>query len=438
MNIQPTRPILLLTAVLAWMPVLAWGQLRIEITQGVEKPVPVAIVPFAWRGQGPAPAVDVAEVISGDLERSGRFAPIPEEDMLQTPSSSEEVDFADWRILGVEVLLIGQVSQSADGRYELQYRLFDVFRGRQILGYRLPVPADNLRGGGHRAADMVYEKLTGIPGLFSTRVAFVSVKGRPGNETYGLVVMDADGENRRTIVESRNPLMSPAWSPDGRKLAYVSFENDNSEVFVQVLRSGARRRVSSRAGINSAPAWSPDGRMLALTLSKADGNLDVYTLDLSNQVLNRLTTGNSIDTEAAWSDDGKHIYFTSDRSGGPQVYRIPAEGGSVSRITFEGRYNARPRLSPDGKQIAVVHNDRGNYRIALVDPERSSLRVLTDGQLDESPAFAPNGETLIYATRKGSGSVLATISVDGRIRREISSGEGQVREPVWSPLPFTS
>lgn len=232
--------------------------------------------------------------------------------------------------------------------------------------------------------------------------------------------------------------MSPAWSPDGRKLAYVSFENDNSEIFVQVLRSGARRRVSSRAGINSAPAWSPDGRMLALTLSKEDGNLDVYVLDLTSQILTRLTTGSSIDTEAAWSEDGKDIYFTSDRSGGPQVYRIPAKGGQVSRITFEGRYNARPRLSPDGNQIAVVHNDRGNYRIALVDPERSSLRVLTDGALDESPAFAPNGETLIYATRKGSGSVLATISVDGRIRREISSGEGQVREPVWSPLPFTS
>ena len=427
-----------LLALMAWAPTLTWGQLRIEITQGVEKPVPVAIVPFAWTGEGAGPEVDVAEVIAGDLARSGRFSPLPEEDMLQKPTSSGEVDFGDWRILGVEVLLIGQVSRTPDGRYEVQYRLFDVFRGRQILGYRLPVPADNLRGGAHRAADMVYEKLTGIPGLFSTRIAFVSVKGRPGNESYGLVVMDSDGENRRTIVESRKPLMSPAWSPDGRKLAYVSFENDNSEVFVQVLRSGARRRVSSRVGINSAPAWSPDGRTLALTLSKADGNLDVYTLDLTDQVLKRLTSSRAIDTEAVWSEDGDFIYFTSDRSGGPQVYRVPAAGGKVSRITFEGSYNARPRLAPDGKQMAVVHNDRGNYRIALVDPERASLRVLTDGRLDESPAFAPNGETLIYATRKGEISVLATISVDGRIRREISSGTGQVREPVWSPLPFRS
>jgi TolB protein len=227
--------------------------------------------------------------------------------------------------------------------------------------------------------------------------------------------------------------MSPSWSPDGRKLAYVSFEQEKSEIYVQTLRSGARRRVSSRAGVNGAPSWSPDGRSLALTLSK-NGNLDVYTLELSSQVLRRLTERESIDTEPSWSADGRSIYFTSDRAGGPQIYKISANGGRAERVSFEGPYNARPRIAPDGEKLAVVHNDRGNYRIALVDVERGFTHVLTGGQLDESPSYAPNGETLIYATRKGRRGVLATVSVDGRIKGSISSLEGDVREPAWSPF----
>jgi TolB protein len=228
--------------------------------------------------------------------------------------------------------------------------------------------------------------------------------------------------------------MSPAWSPDGRRLAYVSFENKMAEVYVQTLRGGSRQKVSSRAGVNGAPGFSPDGRMLALTLSRGEGNLDVFTLDLASQVLTRLTDQRSIDTEASWSTDGRQVYFTSDRAGGPQVYRVAAEGGAAQRVTFEGPYNARPRISPDGKRMAVVTNDRGNYRIALVDLERGFSQVLTDGRQDESPSFAPNGETLIYATREGGRGVLATVSVDGKVRQRLPAVEGDVREPAWSPF----
>ena len=412
----------------------ARAELRIEISQGVDKTVPIAVVPFGWEGGG-APPFDVARLVSRDLERSGRFSPLEPGDMLQRPTVGRDVDFDDWRILGVEVVIIGQLIETAPDTFTIQFQLFDIFRGEQMLGYRQPARRDQLRGASHLVADMIYEELTGIAGIFSTRIAYVTVSGRqPGNQNFRLVVADADGENARILVESSEPIMSPAWSPDGRKLAYVSFEKQKSEIYVQTLRSGARQRVSSRAGVNGAPAWSPDGRMLALTLSKQDGNLDIYTLELDTQVLTRLTERPSIDTEPAWTPDSKYLLFTSNRAGAPQIYRIAAVGGRAERVTFEGNYNARPRLGPDGKQMALVHNDRGNYRIALVGMERGYLQVLSKGHLDESPSFAPNGETLIYATRDGQRGVLATVTSDGRIHQRISSLEGDVREPAWSPF----
>ncbi len=410
------------------------AELRIEISQGVDKTVPIAVVPFGWAGGG-APPFDVAGLIGADLERSGRFSALQPGDMLQRPTMGRDVDFGDWRILGIEVVIVGQLIETAPDTFTIQFQIFDVFRGEQMLGYRQPARRDQLRGATHLVADMIYEELTGVAGIFSTRIAYVTVTGREaGKQKFRLIVADADGENARILVESGEPIMSPAWSPDGRKLAYVSFEKKQSEIYVQTLRSGARKRVSSRAGVNGAPAWSPDGRSLALTLSKRDGNLDVYTLELASQVLTRLTERPSIDTEPAWSDDGRFIFFTSDRAGAPQIYRIAARGGRAERISFEGTYNARPRLTPDGKQMAVVHNDRGNYRIALVGVDRGFTQVLTKGHLDESPSFAPNGETLIYATREGQRGVLATVTVDGRIHQRITSLEGDVREPAWSPF----
>jgi TolB protein len=431
-----------LLAVLAAVLVLSApplrAELQIQITKGVDKALPIAIVPFGWQGGGAAAPLDVASVVAADLARSGRFDPLDRKDMLQLPTTGTDVNFGDWRTQGSDVLVIGRVLQQGPDQYEIQFQLFDVVRGEQLLGYRQPATAADFRRSCHRVADLIYEKLTGIRGIFSTRIAYVTVARSQGQgavkSNYRLVVADADGQNVRVMVESPQPIMSPAWSPDGRQVAYVSFENNRSEIYVQELRSGTRKRVSARPGVNGAPAWSPDGQTLAVSLSRPDGNLDIYTLNLASQVLTRLTSGSAIDTEPAWSLDGQQIYFTSDAAGGPQVYRIAADGGNVQRVTFEGPYNARPRLSPDGKQLAVVHNDAGNYRIALIDLARSTTQVLSDGRLDESPSFAPNGEMLIFATREGTRGVLATVSTNGRIKSRIPELEGDVREPAWSPF----
>lgn len=411
------------------------AELTIEITKGQGEAVPVAIVPFGWQGTGPKP-FPVAQVVSSDLARSGRFAPLAESDMLQKPTTGAEIDFGDWRIIDTEVVVVGRISPEPGGQYLLEFRVFDVFRGDQLMGYRLTSDAAGMRRAAHKISDLIFEKLTGIKGVASTRIAYVNVRGDRKKPTYRLVIADADGENARVLMESPQPIMSPAWSPDGRKLAYVSFENGGSQIFVQELRTGARRRVSARKGVNSAPVWSPDGRRLAVTLSKGDGNLDVYVLELSSQVLTRLTRWPSIETEPSWSRDGDYVYFTSDRSGGPQVYKVAKDGGSPVRITFEGNYNARPRVSPDGKKVAVVHNDRGNYRIAVVDVERAYTQVLTEGSLDESPAFAPNGEMIIYASGLGGRGVLSTVSVDGRFEQRLAAADGEIREPAWSPFPI--
>lgn len=430
--INQRRRFLLVLPLLA-LATVAQAQFDFVVTQGAERPVPIAVVPFAFQGAG-QPPLDVAAVVAADLKRSGRFAPMDRQDMLQQPSTGAEVRFGDWRIQQVEALVVGRVVPTGLDQYEIQYQLFDVLKGEQLLAYRQTSTSSRLRQASHRVADRIYEALTGIPGIFATQIAYVTAQRSPAGNRYQLWVADADGENRQVVRDQSEALMSPAWSPDGRKLAYVSFENRRSEIYVQTLRSGARQRVSARPGVNGAPAWSPDGRKLAVALSR-DGNLDVYTLDVASQVLTRLTDGPAIDTEPAWTADGREVLFTSDSSGAPQVYRIPADGGRAQRVTFEGNYNARPRLSPDGKSIAVVHNDRGNYRIATVDLTRRYVQVLTDGRQDESPSFAPNGEVLIYATREGNRGVLATVTADGRIKQRIAVPAGDVREPAWSPFP---
>ena len=418
------------------LPVAGAAQiLDIEVT-GIAQPTPVAVVPFGWEGDTPDMPLDVAQVITDDLFRSGRFAPIAEEKMLQKPTDGADVDFQDWSFVGVEAVVVGKVTQTGANAYTLQFQLFDVFGHKQLVGYRMPASRGTMRGAAHRAADMIYEKLTGIKGVFGTKVAYVTAKRQGEGQLYSLIVSDQDGENDHTIMESKDPIMSPAWSPDSRQLAYVSFEGSKSSIFVQTLRSGNRFQVSSKPGINGAPSFSPDGRKLVVTLGGVDGNLDIFVLDINTRRTTRLTTNRSIDTEGTWSPDGRYIYFTSDRSGGPQIYRVSANGGTPERVTYEGSYNARPRLSPDGKRLALVHNDRGNYRIAVMNLERKDLLVLSEGRQDESPSFAPNSDILIYATRQGRNGVLETVSADGLIRQKMATGAGgDVREPVWSPFP---
>jgi len=411
----------------------AQAELTIEITEGIKRR-PVAVVPFGWQGNSPNMPLDIAQVISSDLTRSGRFAPIPVDDMLQTPTSGVDMDFDDWAILGVEAVVVGKVIQSGENAYNVQFQLFDVFGRDQLVGYRMPASRGTMRRVAHRAADMIYEKLTGIKGVFDTKVAYVTAEQRGNGRLYSLIVSDQDGENEHKIMESKDPIMSPAWSPDSRRVAYVSFEGNKSSVFIQTLRTGNRIKVSSKPGINGAPAFSPDGRKLVLTLGGVDGNLDIHVLDINSRQTKRLTTHRAIDTEGSWSPDGRHIYFTSDRSGGPQIYRVSANGGAAERVTFDGSYNARPRLSPDGAKLAMVHLEGGNYRIAVMDLDRKDLLILSAGRQDESPSFAPNSDTLIYATRQQRNGVLESVTADGLIRQRLTSGEGDVREPVWSPF----
>jgi TolB protein len=411
----------------------ATAELRIEITRGVSEAVPIAVVPFAFEADG-RPSADVAAVIESDLAFSGRFAPMDRRDMVARPTQPEAVRLEDWRLLKTDVVVIGRVKPgSGSDRYQIEFHVYDVFRGQPLMGYNMPVTGENLRSAAHRISDMIFERLTGVPGVFSTRIAYVTVDRVNARTRYRLWLADADGARPVAIAESSQPIMSPAWSPDGRRIAYVSFETGVSRIFVQELGSGRREVVSSAQGINGAPAWSPDGTQLALVLGGVEGQLNIHVLNLATRELRQVTRHPAIDTEPSWAPDGRSIFFTSDRAGGPQVYRVGLDGANPRRVTFEGNYNARPRVSPDGEQLAVVHNDRGNFRIALHDLRRGGMRVLSDGRADESPSFAPNGGMIIYATREGGRGVLAAISTDGRVRQRIAATEGDVREPVWSP-----
>lgn len=428
-----------LGAVLLWLAAClpaAQAQLNIVVQRGVERAVPIAVVPFGWEGTGPVP-YDVSGVITRDLAGSGRFEPMGVGDMLSRPTQGAQVNLRDWRVSRVDALVIGRIVPSGANQYTLHFELFDVINGRQLLASRVTSSADDLRFNAHRIADRIFEALTGVPGVFSTQVAYVTeLRRRDGTRRYELFVADADGENAQRIAESSLPLMSPAWSPDGRRLAYVSFEGNQSAIYVQTLRTGTRERVSMRAGHNGAPVFSPDGRKLALVLSQGEGNFDIYTLDLGTQRFTRLTESAAIDTEPAWSPDGETIYFTSDRAGGPQIYRVPATGGRAERVTFENPYNARPRVSPDGTMLAFVTRFDRNFRIATLDLRNGLMTTLTDGRLDESPDFAPNGAVVIYATVERGSGVLASVTTDGRVHQRIASpGYGDVREPAWSPFP---
>ncbi len=412
----------------------ARADLKIEITSGVRDPVPIAIVPFA--PSAPADGgLDVAGVVQHDLEGSGRFKGLPRERMPATPTQADQVVGAAWKGAGSDYVVVGRLSTLANGSVAVDFDLVNALTGAKLATQRFVGSTSALRNAAHRVSDVIYQKITGVRGAFATRIAYVQVDGTPPNQRYRLIVADADGANQHLVLESQRPLMSPAWSPDGLWLAYVSFETKHSAVYVQLVRTGERRQVSARAGVNGAPAWSPDGHKLALTLAGTNGNLDVYLLDLDTQTLSKLTDDPAIDTEPAWAADGRSVYFTSDRAGSPQIYQVGVQPGArPKRITFGGTYNARPRMSPDGSQLAMVTLDGGNYRIAVQDTASGAVRILSHGRLDESPSFAPNGATLIYSERDGNRGALATVSTDGLTGLRLNATEGEVQDPAWGPF----
>lgn len=409
--------------------------LKIVIDEGIENALPIAVIPFGWE-QDTLEPVDVALVVANDLARSGRFAPMKERDLPQRPAGFQQINFRDWRLLNMENLVIGNLKQINAGSYEVEFRLINTYNGRQLAGFRIPTPASQLRRTAHRISDIIFQKLTGIRGAFDTRIAYITVKTLAADrKQYNLQIADADGFNPQILLSSEQPLLSPAWSPDGKRIAYVSFENGNSAIYVQDILTGKRTRVADNKGINSSPAWSPDGTRLAMTLSK-NGNPDIYIMRLDNRSTQRLTFNEAIDIEPAWTADGSKIVFTSDRGGTPQIYETSAIGGNAKRLTFDGNYNARPRFSPDGKSITMISSRNDNkYRIALLDLSSGYSTLLTSSSLDESPSFAPNGSMIIYATTSRYGSELAAVSADGKVHQRLALQGGEVREPAWGPFP---
>jgi len=419
-----------------------FAALTIDITQGIDGALPVAVVPFKWLGTGPtqgskteAPE-NIGAIVASDLRRSGRFAPVPENDLVGRPSHGSEVNYAAWRALGVDNLIVGHVKPLVDGTYEVQFQLLDMFKAEQLAGYKILSRRSNLRRTAHQISDLIYKALMGVNGAFDTNICYVTVThNRQKEKVYRLAIADSDGYNEKVILETKSPLLSPSWSPNGLQLAYVSYSRGRPEIYVQSILTGQAKRVASFAGINGAPAWSPDGKSLALTLSK-DGNAEIYIQNLARGTTQRVTRNSAIDTEPAWLPDGSAIIFTSDRGNGPQLYQVEVDSqgarGRPQRLTFEGGYNARASISPDGKFVAMVHRIEGDFRIAVLERESGYLRVLTESRLDESPSFAPNGSMIIYATEYNNRGVLSAVSVDGRARQRLQLSEGDVREPAWS------
>ncbi len=407
---------------------VASAELEITISGGATGAQPIAVVPFSGTTPG-----DLASVIEADLARTGLFKPLRREDMLEKPTRADQVEYKNWSVVGVDHVVVGGLSPATGGRSTLSFELLDVVRSEKSMSAEVSlVSPARWRSTAHQAADRIFEKLTGVRGVFDTQIAYVTASGTGRKRLFQVIVADADGANPVTVASSREPLMSPSWSPDRRRLAYVGFERSRSAIFVHTLATGELRKIIGERGINGAPAWSPDGRTLAVTLS-FESNPDIYLINLDSGQRKRLTEHYAIDTEAAWSPDGKEIAFTSDRGGRPQIYVVSSAGGSARRLTHEGRQNLCPEYSPDGQSLALVNEDEGGYRIGVLDLKTRNLRILSDGPLDESPSFAPNGALLIYASQGRKGAELATSSVDGRTRQRLTQA-GDVREPSWSPL----
>ncbi|HSG90005.1 MAG TPA: Tol-Pal system beta propeller repeat protein TolB [Pseudomonadales bacterium] len=407
------------------------ADLTIEITQGVDNPVPLAVVPFGWDDVVPPPE-DVGDIVRFDLARSGQFAMTAPQDMLSLPSTERDLFFRDWRIQGVSYVTIGKVARSGDD-FSLTWGLYDVVREARLAGGTLTGPRARLRDMSHEISDIIFEQLTGIPGAFSTRILYVVAQNiATENEVFRLEMADADGARPTTLLESREPILSADWSPDAKSVVYVSFETGKPAIYLQEIASGRREKLTDFEGLNGAPAFAPDGTRMALVLS-VGGDPDIYVLDLNSRRLTQVTRHFGIDTEPSWTADGTGLIFTSNRGGQPQIYKITLASGLIERLTFEGDYNARARMMADGNSIVFVHRSNGIFHIAVLDLVRGDTRVLTQTSLDESPSVAPNGSMAIYATQERGRGILAVVSIDGRVKYRLPSTEGDVREPSWSP-----
>ncbi|BAN50152.1 Tol-Pal system beta propeller repeat protein TolB [Metapseudomonas resinovorans] len=405
------------------------------ITSGTDRATPIAVVPFGWQG-GTVLPTDIAEVVGNDLRNSGYFEPIPRQNMISLPTQASEVIFRDWKALGAQYVMVGSIVP-AGGRLQVQFALFNVTTEQQVMAGNVSGSTDQLRDMAHYIADQSFEKLTGVKGAFSTRMLYVTAERfSVDNTRYTLQRSDYDGQRAVTLLQSREPILSPRYAPDGRRIAYVSFEQKRPRIFIQHIDTGRREQITNFEGLNGAPAWSPDGNRLAFVLSK-DGNPEIYVMDLGSRQLRRVTNNMSIDTEPFWGADGQTIYFTSDRAGKPQIYKVNINGGEPQRVTFVGNYNANPKLSADEKMLVMIHRQDGftNFKVAAQDLTRSGSapRILSGTSLDDSPTVAPNGTMLIYATRQQGSGVLMLVSTNGRVRIPIPTVQGDIREPSWSP-----
>ena len=404
----------------------AHAQLSIEVTGAGATRIPIAIAPFAGEG-GATPAISA--IVRADLERSGLFRTLELPALSPTPTEASPVNYPEWKSRLADALVLGSVAARPDGRYEVRFKLHDVVKGADLSGVAYTLTRDQMRATAHRIADFVYEKLTGEKGVFATRIAYVVKRG----QTYELQVADADGAGEETALKSFEPIISPTWSPDGRRIAYVSFENKKPVVYVHSLLDGKRHVVANFKGSNSAPAWSPDGTKIAVALSR-DGGSQLFVVNADGSGVRRLASGPGIDTEPRYSPDGQSLYFTSDRGGSPQIYRMGANGGEAQRVTFDGAYNVSPRPSPDGRRLAFVTRTGGRFRVAVLDLATRQTQVLTDSDRDESPSFSPNGRMILLATVTGGRGVLSAVSADGAVKQRLSIAAGDVREPSWGPF----
>lgn len=411
------------------LPFSSQAALTIEIVGGAAQQIPIAIVPFAQPASiGSNQQDTIANVIGADLRRSGLFRVLETRGVANQPTDVSQIRYPEWAALQAQAITIGSIESLPGNRLKVTFRLMDVLKQNQLVGMEYNIAPNQLRMTAHKIADAIYEKLTGEQGVFATRISYVSKSGK----RYALQVADVDGFNPQTVVSSAEPIISPKWSPDGTKLAYVSFERKKPIVFIQSLVSGQRTVLANFKGNNSAPSWSPDGKKLAIVLTHG-ANSQIYVINADGTGLQQLTRTSAIDTEPVWSPDGQYIYFTSDRGGSPQVYRMFATGANPQRVTFDGSYNVSPRISPDGKSLAYIKRDEGKFRVAIQDLASGQVQVLSETTKDESPSFAPNGRMILYATQMSGKGTLAAVSADGRVKQRLSETGGDVREPAWGP-----